>query len=83
MAPAASTSTISAQPDTRGGKLVDAKGVSRLYRPRVSGWALMVLVLAAGATILVAMAVSPAGQVLLTYLSAQWDAAKYWLTGLF
>jgi hypothetical protein len=26
--------------------------------------------------------VSPAGQVLLTYLSAQWDAAKYWLTGL-
>src|SRR2546429_425263 len=56
---------------------------SRLYRPRVSGWALMVLVLAAGATILVAMAVSPAGQVLLTYLSAQWDAAKYWLTGLF
>ena len=30
-----------------GGKLVDAKGVSRLYRPRVSGWALMALVLAA------------------------------------
>jgi uncharacterized membrane-anchored protein len=65
-----------------GGKLVDAKGVSRLYRPRVSGWALMVLVLAACATILVAMAVSPAGQVVLNYLSAQWDAAKYWLTGL-
>jgi len=65
-----------------GGKLVDAKGVSRLYRPRVSGWALMVLVLAACATILVAVAVTPAGQVLLSYLSAQWDAAKYWLTGL-
>src|SRR6266487_261955 len=65
-----------------GGKLVDAKGVSRLYRPRVSAWALMVLVLAACATILVAVAVTPAGQVLLTYLSAQWDAAKYWLTGL-
>ena len=59
-----------------------AKGVSRLYRPRVSAWALMVLVLAAGATILVAVAVTPAGQVLLSYLSAQWDAAKYWLTGL-
>jgi uncharacterized membrane-anchored protein len=65
-----------------GGKLVDAKGVSRLYRPRVSAWALMVLVLAAGATILVAVAVTPAGQVLLSYLSAQWDTAKYWLTGL-
>jgi uncharacterized membrane-anchored protein len=65
-----------------GGKLVDAKGVSRLYRPRVSGWALMVLVLAASATILVAMAVSPAGQIFLRYLGAQWDAARYWLTGL-
>ena len=64
-----------------GGKLVDAKGVSRLYRPRVSGWALLVLVLAASATILVAMAVSPAGRILLRYLSAQWDAARYWLTG--
>ena len=42
----------------------------------------MVLVLAAGATILVAVAVTPAGQVLLSYLSAQWDTAKYWLTGL-
>ncbi|HEY6277686.1 MAG TPA: putative cytokinetic ring protein SteA [Streptosporangiaceae bacterium] len=65
-----------------GGKLVDAKGVSRLYRPRVSGWALMVLVLAAVATILVAMAVIPAGQIFLSYLSAQWDAVRYWLTGL-
>jgi uncharacterized membrane-anchored protein len=64
-----------------GGKLVDAKGVSRLYRPRVSGWALLVLVLAASATILVAMAVSPAGRILLRYLSAQWDAARYWIAG--
>jgi len=65
-----------------GGKLVDAKGVSRLYRPRVSGWALMVLILAAFATILVALAVLPAGQIFLNFLSAQWDAVKYWLTGL-
>ncbi len=65
-----------------GGKLVDAKGVSRLYRPRVSGWALMVLVLAAVATILVAMAVIPAGQIFLRYLSTQWDAVRYWLTGI-
>ena len=65
-----------------GGKLVDAKGVSRLYRPRVSGWALLVLVLAAVATILVAMAVIPAGQIFLRYLSAQWDAVRYWLTGI-
>ena len=77
-----SSSTILTRLRVGGGKLVDAKGVSRLYRPRVSAWALMVLVLAAGATILVAVAVTPAGQVLLSYLSAQWDTAKYWLTGL-
>jgi uncharacterized membrane-anchored protein len=65
-----------------GGKLVDAKGVSRLYRPRVSGWALLVLVLAAVATILVAMAVIPAGQIFLRYLSTEWDAVRYWLTGI-
>jgi uncharacterized membrane-anchored protein len=66
-----------------GGKLVDAKGVSRLYRARVSGRALMVLVLAAVATMLVAVAVTPAGQILLRYLSTQWDVVRYWLTGLF
>ena len=76
------SSTLLTRLRVGGGKLVDAKGVSRLYRPRVSAWALMVLVLAACATILVALAVTPAGQVLLSYLSAQWDAAKYWLTGL-
>jgi uncharacterized membrane-anchored protein len=66
-----------------GGKLVDAKGVSRLYRPRISGGALILLVLAAFATILIALAVTPAGQIFMRYLSTQWDAVKYWLTGLF
>jgi uncharacterized membrane-anchored protein len=66
-----------------GGKLVDAKGVSRLYRPRVSGWALMALVLAALAIVLIVLAVSPAGEVLRRYLSTQWDVVRYWITGLF
>ena len=66
-----------------GGKLVDAKGVSRLYRPRVSGWALAALVLAAAVTMLIAVAYSPAGQVLLRYISTQWDVVRYWLSGLF
>ncbi|HUY46845.1 MAG TPA: putative cytokinetic ring protein SteA [Streptosporangiaceae bacterium] len=66
-----------------GSKLVDAKGVSRLYRGRISGWALMVLVLAACCTILVAMLATPAGQIFFTYLHAQWDGVKYWLSGLF
>ncbi len=66
-----------------GSKLVDAKGVSRLYRQRISGWALMVLVLAACTTILVVMLASPAGQIFFTYLGTQWDGVKYWLSGLF
>src|SRR5262249_10896770 len=65
-----------------GGKLVDAKGVSRLYRPRVSGWALMSLVLAASATVLVVLAFSRSGQIFLRYLSTQWDVVRYWLSGL-
>jgi uncharacterized membrane-anchored protein len=66
-----------------GGKLVDAKGVSRLYRPRVSGWALLVLVLATLVIVLIDLAVSPAGEVLRRYLSTQWDVVRYWISGLF
>jgi uncharacterized membrane-anchored protein len=66
-----------------GGKLVDAKGVSRLYRPRVSGWALMALVLAAFAIVVIVLAVSPVGEVLRRYLSTQWDVVRYWISGLF
>jgi len=66
-----------------GGKLVDAKGVSRLYRPRVSGWALMSLVLAASATVLVVLAYSRTGQIFVRYLSTEWDVVRYWLSGLF
>ena len=66
-----------------GGKLVDAKGVSRLYRPRVSGWALAVLVLAASVTVLIVLGISPAGQVFPRDFLAQWDVVRYWLSGLF
>jgi uncharacterized membrane-anchored protein len=66
-----------------GGKLVEAKGVSRLYRPRVSGRALLLMVIAASVTMFIALVVSPAGQIFLRDLAAQWDAIKYWLGGLF
>jgi uncharacterized membrane-anchored protein len=66
-----------------GGKLVDAKGVSRLYRPRVSGWALMALLLAASASVLIILAESRAGQIFTRYLRTEWDVVRYWLSGLF
>jgi uncharacterized membrane-anchored protein len=66
-----------------GGKLVDAKGVSRLYRPRVSGWALMALLLAASASVLIILAESRTGQIFTRYLRTEWDVVRYWLSGLF
>ena len=66
-----------------GGTLVEPKGVSQLYRSRISGWALIVLALAAIVTIMVAVGFSPAGPILLRYLGAKWDEFVYWLTGLF
>jgi len=66
-----------------GGKLVDAKGVSRLYRSRISTSSLFVLVLAAVLTLGVVVALSPVGQVYMTIIGAKWDAFVSWLTGLF
>ncbi len=66
-----------------GSKLVEPKGVSRLYRSRISGWWLVALVLAAFVTMLAAANTSGAAHVFFDYLRAKWDAILYWLTGLF
>jgi len=66
-----------------GGKLVDAKGVSRLYRSRISTLALVVLVLAALISIGAAIAVSAAGRVYLGLLLDQWNSFVFWLENLF
>jgi len=66
-----------------GGKLVDAKGVSRLYRSRISTLALVLLVLAALASIASALAVSTAGHIYLDLLVDQWDSFIFWLRNLF
>ncbi|HEX5496364.1 MAG TPA: putative cytokinetic ring protein SteA [Mycobacteriales bacterium] len=65
-----------------GGKLVDAKGVSRLYRSRISGGALFLLVLAALVAIVAALAVSTAGKTYLDVLIDKWDSLVFWLEGL-
>jgi uncharacterized membrane-anchored protein len=66
-----------------GGKLVDAKGVSRLYRSRISTAALVVLVLAAFIAIGSAIGVSAAGRVYLDLLLDQWNSFVFWLENLF
>ncbi|MCW2899142.1 MAG: thiamine pyrophosphokinae catalytic region [Streptosporangiaceae bacterium] len=66
-----------------GSKLVDAKGVSRLYRSRISTWSLLFLALATLLVMIVAVFVSPAGDIIRPLLAEQWHAFLYWLTGLF
>jgi uncharacterized membrane-anchored protein len=65
-----------------GGKLVDAKGVSRLYRSRISAGALLLLVLAAFVAIGAALAVSEAGRTYLDLLGGKWDDFYRWLQGV-
>jgi uncharacterized membrane-anchored protein len=56
------------------GKLVNARGVHQLYQSRISGWSLLVLVLAAAVTVLVAVLSSPAEPVLARYFEATWHS---------
>lgn len=56
-----------------GGRLIDAKGVSRLYRTRISGWQLGLLALAGLIALVVALAATPAGQTFLGLSGAVWD----------
>ncbi|MEV5575390.1 putative cytokinetic ring protein SteA [Spirillospora sp. NPDC052269] len=65
-----------------GSKLVDAKGVSRLYRSRISGWSLLLLVLVAFIAMTTAVFMSPAGDVIRPLLADRWHAFLFWLTGL-
>lgn len=66
-----------------GSKLVDAKGVSRLYRSRISTTSLLLLVFATLVTLTVALKVSPVWQIYMTFFGARWDSFVFWLTGLF
>ncbi len=65
-----------------GGKLVDAKGVSRLYRSRISAPSLVLLVLVALAAMTAALFVSTAGQAYSTLLRDQWDDLLFRLSSL-
>jgi uncharacterized membrane-anchored protein len=66
-----------------GGKLVDAKGVSRLYRSRISSAALLLLVLAALVAIAAALAVSETGRPYLDIVGDKWHQFVDWLQDVF
>jgi len=62
-----------------GGKIVDAKGVSRLYRQNVSTSSLALLVMSAIAAMAAAVAVSTLGKAWLGVLAEWWDNLMFTL----
>jgi uncharacterized membrane-anchored protein len=65
-----------------GGKLVDAKGVSRLYRSRISMLQISVLLLVGTLALLAALWSTTGGQTALGLVGARWDDFISWLQGL-
>jgi uncharacterized membrane-anchored protein len=65
-----------------GGKLIDAKGVSRLYRHRISSLQLTLLVLAGLAALAVALAATTFGQTLFGLVGAWFDDVSSAVRGL-
>ncbi len=68
-----------------GGKLVDAKGVSRLYRQRISDLQVLALLAAGLAALVVALLATPGGQVFFTiaggWFKDAWDVVATWFSG--
>ena len=56
-----------------GGKLVDAKGVSRLYRSRISNLTLIFMLLVGLSALFAALWSTTGGRALLQVLAARWD----------
>ncbi|GAA0443033.1 thiamin pyrophosphokinase [Acrocarpospora corrugata] len=66
-----------------GSKLIDAKGVSRLYRSRISTASLLLLVATTLVTIGVVLFVAPVGKIWLDGLQDTWNGFIFWVVGLF
>jgi len=66
-----------------GGKLVDAKGVSRLYRSRISNLSLAVMLLVAMFALFVALSATTAGTAMLGLVGARWDDLWSFIAGIF
>lgn len=66
-----------------GGRLVDAKAAAQLYQTRISGWALLSLVLATLLAVVVVLVASTAGESYLHILSNGWHHIVNQLKDLF
>jgi len=66
-----------------GPKLVDAKGVSRIYRSQVKGWHLVLLVLSALIALTTALLLTDLGSQVGSLLLARIRDALYWVKELF
>jgi uncharacterized membrane-anchored protein len=66
-----------------GGKLVDAKGVSRLYRQRITNWQLILLAVAGLFALAVALAATDGGQATYSLFGARLDDLVSWVKGWF
>jgi uncharacterized membrane-anchored protein len=66
-----------------GAKVVDAQTVHRLYRSRISGAALLLLVIAALVAVVAVLAISDAGRSYLTGLHSEWNSLVGWLQDKF
>lgn len=66
-----------------GPKLIDAKGVSQLYRSTVRVWQLLLLLVTGLLALVVAIASTPSGRAWLSVSDSRWNDFVYWFQGLF
>ncbi len=66
-----------------GSKLIDAKGVSRLYRTRISVASILAMLLVPLLVLGIALSATPGGAVILNLLGARWDDLWATIVGVF
>jgi uncharacterized membrane-anchored protein len=66
-----------------GAKMIDANSVARLYRNRISGAALVLLVIAALIAVVAALAIADSGRTYLDSLHHDWNTLIDWIQGKF
>ncbi|SNT18795.1 Uncharacterized membrane-anchored protein [Micrococcales bacterium KH10] len=66
-----------------GSKLIDAKGVSRLYRHRISNVQIVFLAIAGLVAVVASLIATSAGNVLFGLIGARFDDLWSWVAGLF